>query len=74
MQLGVKAKCEVLAGYGATVELTILVAALHTAVGVTQQNLHAFLAAQLALVAALHAQLADVVAGLVVVILLDVGG
>ena len=42
--------------------------------GVAQQDLDAFLAAQLLLVAALHTQLADVVARLVVVVILDVAG
>ena len=74
LQLEVDAQREVLAGLGPAVEGAVHVAALNTAVGVAQQNLHALLAAQLALVAALDAALADVVAGLVVVVVLDVGG
>ena len=41
--------------------------------GIAQQDLHALLATQLLLVAALHTKLADVVAGLVVVVLLNIG-
>ena len=48
--------------------------ALDAALRVAQQYLHAFLAAQLLLVAALHAQFADVVAGPVIVVGLDVLG
>ena len=40
---------------------------------IAQQNLDAFLATQLLLIATLYTQLADIVARLVVVILLDVG-
>ena len=68
MQLDVDAQLQVLACHGTAVELTVLIAALHASVGVAQQNLYALLASQLFLVAALNAQLADVVAWLVVVV------
>ena len=72
LQLEVDAEGEVLAGLGPAVEGTVHIAALDTAVGIAQQDLNALLAAKLLLVAALHAALADVVAGLVVVVVLDV--
>ena len=52
---------------------SILVAALHTAVSIAQQNLYTLLSAQLSLVAAFHTLFAYVVAWLVVVVLLNVG-
>ena len=51
----------------------MLVVALYSAVCVAQQNLHAFHAAKVFLIIFFDAQLADVVAGLVVVVLLNVG-
>ena len=55
LQVCINTQRQVLACHGATVELTILIASLHTSMGVAQQNLHAFLATQLFLVTTLHA-------------------
>ena len=74
LQLHVDAQREVLAGNRLLVEGSVLVTALDAAVGIAQEYLNTFLSAQLLLVTALHTQLADVVAWLVVVVLLDVAG
>ena len=74
LQLYVDAEREVLAGNGLLVEGTVLIATLDAAVGVAQEYLDALLSAQLLLIAALHAELTDVVAGLIVVVFLDVAG
>ena len=63
---------EVLAGHGAAVQLAVHVAALYPSVGVAQQDLYAFLAAQLLFVIPFYALLADIVAKLVIRIVFDV--
>ena len=73
LQLGIDAQRQVLAGLCTLVKLTVTIAALHTSVGIAQQNLDTFHTTQLLLVRALDTQLADIVAGLVVVVLLDIG-
>ena len=73
LQVGIQSQRQVPASYRTTVEASVLITALHTTMGVTQQNLHAFLTTQLFLVATLHPQLTNIVARLVVVILFDVG-
>ena len=73
LQLQVDAEREVLAGNGLGVELAVLVAALYSAVCVAQQNMHSFGAAQLFLVVFLYAELSDIVACLVVVVVFNVG-
>ena len=73
LQVLVDGQREVLARHGLAVEGTVLVAALDAPVGIAEQHLHAFLATQLLLVEALHAQLADIVARLVVLVGLHVG-
>ena len=64
---------QVFAGFRLLVVFSFLIAALNTAFRVAQQNLDAFLSAQLLLVRPLHAEFSDVVAGLIVVVFLDVG-
>ena len=73
LQLKVDAQRQVLARHGRAVEAPVLVAALYAPVCVAQQYLHAFLPPELFLVLALHAELAYVVARLVVVVFVDVG-
>ena len=73
LQLVVDGQGELLPRHGTPVEGSVLIAALYAPVGIAQENLHPLLATQLLLVEALHTQLAYIVAGLVVVVRLDVG-
>ncbi len=74
LELNVDAKGQVTAGTGTAVEPAFLILALDAPVCITQEYLYALLAAQLFLVTAFHTQLADIVASLVVLVILDVGG
>ena len=56
------------------VEFSVTVTALHTSMGIAQQNLNTFLTTQLFLITTFHTEFPDVIARLIVVILLNVGG
>ena len=73
LQIHVDAEGDVLAGHGGFVILSVLVAALRAAVYIAQHDAHSFLAAQFFLVGTLHAELAYVVAALIVAVFGDVG-
>ena len=73
LQLVVDGQRQILARLGPTVKGTVLIAALNTTMGIAQENLDTFLAAQLFLIAALNAELADIVARLIVVVIFNVG-
>ena len=72
MEVDVKPQGQVAARHGGAVVLSVLVAPLDAAVNVAQEDLHPFLAAQLLLVRAFDAELADVVAALVEAVLVFV--
>jgi hypothetical protein len=74
LQVEVDAKGKVLAWHGWTVEFTILITALDTSVGIAQQYLHAFLAAQVLLVIAFYTEFTDIVARLIIVVFFDIRG
>ena len=74
LQVDVDAQGEVLARYGLGVEASVLVVALYASAHIPEQYLHTLGAAQFLLVGALYADFSDIVAGLVVVVFLDVLG
>ena len=74
LQVDVDAQGEVFARYGFGVEASVLVVALYASAHIPEQYLHTLGAAQFLLVGALYADFSDIVAGLVVVVFLDVLG
>ena len=72
LKVEVDAERQVLACHRLTVILAILVIALYAAARIAQQDLHTFLAAKLFLIIFLYAELANVVAWLIIVVVLDV--
>ena len=73
LQLYVDAQREVFACLRTTVELSVLIVSLHAPMRITKQDLYPLHAAQLPLIAALDAQLADIVARLIIVVGLNIG-
>ena len=73
LQLKVDREREVLACHGLSVVGSVHVFALYSSAGVAQQYLYTLLSAQLLLIVFLHTELAYVVAGLIIVVLLNVG-
>ena len=67
LQLDIDTQREVFACNGPTVELSILIVALYTSVGIAQKNLHTLFATKLLLVTTFYTQLASVIARLIVV-------
>ena len=55
------------------VEFSVLITSLYSPVGIAQQNLDTLLTTQRLLIGTLDAQFADIVAGLVIVVFLDIG-
>ena len=74
LELDVEAETQVAAAYGRHVARAVLVAALDAAAGVADENLHALVAAQIRLVAFLHAEVAGIVAGRIIVVALHIVG
>ena len=74
MQLQVDTQREVLTWLCTLVEFTIAVTPLDSSVGIAQQDLDTLHAAQLLLIITLNAELTDIVARLIIIILLDIGG
>ena len=72
LEINVEAKGELLAWHGTMIELAVLVMSLHPSMGVAEKDLHSLDAAELFLIVSLHAQLAYVVARLVIAVLVDV--
>ncbi len=72
LQVNVKAKGEFFARHWTTVESAMLVMPLYPAVGIAQENLHALYSAEFFLVASLHAQLAYIVARLIIAVIINV--
>ena len=73
MELDIDTERKVFTSHRPTVELAMLIATLDAAVGIAQENLYTLLATQLFPIRFLHTLLADVVASLVVVIVLNIG-
>ena len=71
LQLGVDGQRDVSARFGLSVQLTVLVVALHTTTGVAKQHLHTFLTTQVGLVGTLHTVLADIITALVILVAVD---
>ena len=68
LQVGINTQLKVAAGTGALVVLTVLILALYAAMGITKQDLNAFLPAQILLIGTLNARLADIIARLIIVV------
>ena len=73
LQFCINGQRQILTRLSTLIQFSILISALNTTMGISEQNLDTLHATKLFLVLALHTQFPDIVARLIVVVLLNIG-